>query len=590
MTNDAKMKRTHTCGQLRSADMGKRIVLTGWVNTRRDHGGLIFVDMRDRYGLTQVVFNPEENSEAHSVAESLRSEYVIAVSGTVSPRPEGTINEDLPTGEIEVVVESVEVLNEAKTPPFEVADDTEVSPELRLKYRYIDLRREPMQKGIMFRHKLFHLMRNYLDAQGFVDIETPMLTKSTPEGARDFLVPSRVNPGHFYALPQSPQLFKQVLMVSGYDRYYQVVRCFRDEDLRADRQPEFTQLDIEMSFVDEGDIIDLIEGVFKEVFEKLMGQQIDTPFLQLSYEEAMLRFGTDKPDLRYEMEIVDITDLAKQTDFKVFKSVAESGGCVRGITAKGGATKYSRREIDELVPFAQQFGAKGLAWIRVDESGFTSPIAKFFSDDQLKELGERMDAEAGDLMLFIADKPAIAANTLGPLRESAARKLDIIPKGQFKFCWVVDFPMFERNEEENRWEALHHPFTSPKPGHEDMLESDPEKVSARAYDIVLNGTEIGGGSIRIHREDVQERVFRALGIDEATARQKFGFLLDALQYGAPPHGGIALGLDRVVTLLLGLDTIRDVIAFPKTQRAFCLMTDAPGEVDARQLKELGLKI
>ena len=583
------LQRTHTCGQLRRTDAGSEVTLCGWVDTRRDHGGVIFIDLRDRYGKTQVVFNPEHNAEAHKEASVLRSEYVIAVKGKVLERPGDMINPKLETGEIEVMIDKLVVLNTSETPPFEITSDTEVSTELRLKYRYLDLRRPVMQKYLTTRHKVCQVARQYFDRNNFIEVETPFLTKSTPEGARDYLVPSRINRGQFYALPQSPQLFKQILMVSGLDRYFQIVKCFRDEDLRAQRQPEFTQIDLEMSFVREDDVINIIEGLMVEVFKTVLGKEITAPFPRLSYHDAMKLYGCDAPDLRFKITIKEITDIANKSDFKVFRSVAESGGQVRGINAVGCA-KFSRKEIDDLTTFVNQFGAKGLAWFKVDENGLTSQIAKFFTGELQSEIIKRFSAKPGDLLLFVADKESVVSQALSQLRLSIAKTTGLINKEEFNLSWVVDFPLFEYNEDMGRYDSLHHPFTSPHPDDLEFLEERPLDVRARAYDIVLNGIELGGGSIRIHRQDVQKKIFNLLRIDEATAQERFGFLLEALKYGAPPHGGIALGLDRMVTMMLGLDDIREVIAFPKTQKAACLMVDAPSGVDEKQLKDLGLSL
>ncbi len=585
----SELKRTHTCGQLRINDVQSTVILLGWVNSIRDHGGLIFIDLRDRYGITQVVFNPDKGSEFYETARQLRHEYVVAIRGIVSARPAGTLNPNLDTGEIEVYAAALEILNRSETPPFEITDENKVSLELRLKHRYLDLRRPIMQKRLIFRHKICQTIREYLDRLNFVDIETPVLTKSTPEGARDYLVPSRVNPGNFYALPQSPQLFKQILMVAGYDRYFQIVRCFRDEDLRAQRQPEFTQMDMEMSFVDENDIIQVIEGLIAIIFEKVIGKTIITPFPRLSYGEAMASYGCDAPDLRFGIKIKNITDIAQTSNFKVFLDTIKSGGQVRGINATG-CGNFSRKDIDDLTAFVGQFGAKGLAWFKVEENGLSSSITKFFSTETQEKIQRHMDAKKGDLLLFVADKPKVVSQSLAQLRLHLGHKNKLINTNEFNFSWVVDFPLFDYNEDLKRYEALHHPFTAPHPDDLPLMEERPLEVKARAYDLVLNGVELGGGSIRIHTPEAQKRVFRLLGIDDENAYKKFGFLLDALKYGAPPHGGIALGVDRMVTLLLQLDDIREVIAFPKTQKAACLMTNAPSEVDAQQLKELGIRL
>jgi len=583
--------RTYYCGEITEKVIGESVVLKGWVQKRRDLGGLIFIDLRDRTGIVQVVFNPDVSKAALETAESIRSEYVLDITGKVVAREEATVNPNLKTGRIEIQAESVEVLSAAKTPPFAISDQAaEVSEDIRLKHRYLDLRRPEMFNSLKMRHNVTKAVRRFLDDNGFLDIETPVLTKSTPEGARDYLVPSRVHEGEFYALPQSPQIFKQLLMVSGFDRYYQIARCFRDEDLRADRQPEFTQIDIEMSFMSQEDIMKLSEEMMAHVMRETHGIEISLPLPRMSYEDAMNRYGSDKPDTRFGMLLTDVSEAVKDSDFKVFASAVASGGAVKAINVKGAAANYSRKDIDALGEFAANYGAKGLAWLKTEADGLKGPIAKFFAGEKQEALVQALDAAVGDLLLFVADKLEVANDALGALRLKLGKELNLIDESLFNFLWVVDWPLLEYDAEEGRYYAAHHPFTMPVREDLKLIETNPQDMKAQAYDLVLNGYELGGGSIRIFEKDVQEKMFGLLGFSEEEAKEQFGFLLEAFEYGAPPHGGIALGLDRLVMLLSGRTNLRDTIAFPKTASASCLMTEAPSEVDNAQLDELHLEI
>ena len=583
------IQRTHHCGELSEKNDGETVTLNGWVQTRRDHGGLIFIDLWDKYGVTQVVLNPQIDNLAHQSAHSLRNSFVISATGKVRLRPEGMINEKLATGKIEVYVDHLEILNPSQTPPFSVWDENEVQESTRLMYRYLDLRSDALHHNLNLRYQITRTVRNVLHDKGFTEIETPMLTRSTPEGARDYLVPSRVNPQKFYALPQSPQLFKQILMVSGFDRYFQIVKCFRDEDLRQDRQPEFTQIDMEMSFVDEGVLFPLVEEMIAAVYKESLGIDIPTPFPVLKYQDAIDRFGSDKPDLRFDLEIVDLGEELAGCGFKVFAEALASGGQVRALCAKKSTEILSRKALDDLTEIAKTYGAKGMAWIKVNADGLQSPIIKFFEQPMLDAMIQKTGAEVGDTIIFSADSPKIVADALAHLRLALGKQLNLIDEKAIKLAWVTEFPLLEYDPEEKRYIAMHHPFTSPLPEDVEKFDTDPAGIRARAYDLVLNGNEIGGGSIRIHSEEMQEKMFSLLGIGKEEAEAKFGFLLEALKYGAPPHGGIAFGLDRIAMILSGAESIRDVIAFPKTQKATCMMTHAPSDVDPRQMKELKLK-
>ena len=585
----SKMKRTHYCGELRLSDAGQASRLTGWVLRRRDHGGVIFVDLRDRTGITQVVFDPQIDSETHELAHQIRNEFVLSVNGTVRERGEGAVNPNLPTGEIELASDALEILNVAKTPPFPVEDTIDTDEEIRMTYRYIDLRRPKMQNILAVRHKAMLAARNYMNEQGFIEIETPILMNSTPEGARDVLVPSRLNPGSFYAMPQSPQQFKQILMMSGVDRYFQIARCFRDEDTRADRQLEFTQLDVEMSFATREDVLEVTEGLMKRMFEKAAGIPVQTPFPRISFDESMARFGNDKPDTRFGMELYDLSDLVADCDFKVFTDALASGGQVKGLAAPGGGA-FSRREIDELTDLVAIYKAKGLAWIKVTENGFESGIVKFFSEDTLAGISERMGAKPGDIMMFVADKPKVVADALCNLRLHLGKQLDLIDESRFDFLWVIDYPLFEWNEDENRYEPPHHLFTAPTEESLSVLDTDPGKARSEHYDLISNGYEICSGSVRIHRWNIQEKVLEILKVKPEDVEKRFGYFIEALQHGTPPHAGIAPGLDRIVMLMTGEENIREVIAFPKTQRGVCLLTGAPNEVTDKQLEELSIKV
>ncbi|KPK85983.1 MAG: aspartyl-tRNA synthetase [Deltaproteobacteria bacterium SM23_61] len=585
------LKRTCYCGDVGPERIGQEITLMGWVNRRRDLGGLVFIDLRDRAGIVQVVFNPETSKEAHTKASALRNEYVIAVKGKVAERPEGTENRELKTGTIEIQTKELFILSESSPLPFHIDDEEgEAAENLRLKYRYLDLRRPKMQRNVILRDRAAQAVRDYFHEQGFLEVETPFLTKSTPEGARDYLVPSRVNPGQFYALPQSPQLFKQLLMISGYDRYFQIVRCFRDEDLRADRQPEFTQIDVEMSFIDREDIYATMEGLMKAVFKNTLGIDLSLPFPRITYDEAMARYGVDNPDVRFGLEMTDISDILKETEFKAFADVLQRGGIIKAIQAD---RDLSRKDLDGLHEFARGLGAEGLNWVKVGPEGWpkvSGPLAKFLSQEEKAGLGKRMNPAPGNILLFMGDSAKVVNDVLGRVRLQLGRQLNLIPSGVFKFVWVTDFPLLEYDQAEKKWSAKHHPFTSPLDDDLPLLSTDPGRARAKAYDLVLNGSEIGGGSLRIYRREVQSRLFQTLGIGPEEAKEKFGFLLEALEFGAPPHGGIAFGFDRLVMILCGAESIRDVIAFPKTQKATDLMTEAPSSADSRQLAELSLRM